>query len=431
MTNLAKWLSKIEAGHPTDIDMGLTRVASVAQRLGIDFSNSAVLSVAGTNGKGTTCRLIEQCCLEAGLSVGVYSSPHILLFNERFRINQFDVNDDDICAAFATIERAKAEISLSYFEYATLAAMLLFQEANLDVVILEVGLGGRLDATNIIDADVNVVTSIALDHQDYLGHTLNEIAREKVGIVKAHKRTVIGYDARYGLAEDWLAQQNNDVLRLGVDFNYSSSAGGYQGELSISDRRASYRWQASAIPSMNVMTAIASLYFLVEVLSESSAQALNDFLLATQKVEQTIEGASLAGRAQVIHNKPCVLIDVAHNAASAEHLMSVIGTFEFTHCHIVVGMLKDKNIEQTLQSLSEISAHWYCASLHTARGEEFTRLVKAVPDKNALSVNGFDNIAEALASAVKQAANTDMIVVVGSFVTVAQAMSFFKAHPLD
>ncbi|WP_371193418.1 bifunctional tetrahydrofolate synthase/dihydrofolate synthase [Glaciecola sp. SC05] len=431
MKTLAQWLAKIEAGHPTDIDMGLTRVAEVAKRLDLNFGQAVLITVSGTNGKGTTCRLIEQVCLAAGLSVGVYSSPHLLVFNERIRINAQNAIDADICEAFDSIEEAKAEISMTYFEYATLAAMCLFQRAAVDVVILEVGLGGRLDATNIIDADINIITSISLDHQDYLGNTLGQIAREKAGIVKANKRTVVGFQEYYSEAEKWLHDQNNSILRAGLDFSYRAVEQGYQGELKWGGEIRRYDWQASAIPAPNVMTAIASLKFLEQVLPKSLVIKLSHVLENSEALGAIIENTSLAGRAQLISRSPYILLDVAHNQASGEYLQEKLGTFEYRECHIVVGMLKDKNIEDTLQTLRGTPAHWYCASLPSARGQSFERLIKSVPNESAKSIAGFDAIDSALSSAIKQAANTDMIVIFGSFVTVSQAMTFFKTHPLD
>jgi dihydrofolate synthase/folylpolyglutamate synthase len=431
MKTLAQWLAKIEAGHPTDIDMGLDRVRDVAQRMHLDLSNAVVITVAGTNGKGTTCRLVEQFCLEAGLSVGVYSSPHILQFNERIRINGENASDSDICAAFESIESAKLSVSMTYFEYATLGAMWLFQASQLDVVILEVGLGGRLDATNIIDADINVLTSIALDHQNYLGNTLDAIAYEKVGIVKANKHTVIGYAEHFGAAEQWLSAQHNKVLRYGIDFSYTSSSDGCCGKITFDAKRIDYQWQSSAIPVPNIMTAIATLYWLQALLNKPLSTKLNMILNKPEAASNIIQNTALAGRAQLIHRNPTILLDVAHNEASAAYLCAKIGTFSYSQCHIVVGMLKDKNIEQTLQSLGDIKAHWYCASLPTVRGESYQRLVRSVPIDGAISVNGFDSIANALSSAIKHAENTDMIVVLGSFISVAEAATFFKTHPLD
>ncbi len=437
MKSLAKWLTEIEAGHPTEIDMGLCRCNEVAQRLNIDFKDSIVITVAGTNGKGTTCRLIEQVCSAAGLSVGVYSSPHILRFNERIRMNGIDSPDDDICEAFASIDAVKQTISLTYFEYATLAAMHIFSQAKCQVVILEVGLGGRLDATNIVDADINILTTIALDHQDYLGNTLDDIAREKAGIIKADKLSVIGFAEQYPKAEQWLLQQNNQVLRRDQDFSLSIKSGVNQGVLSFSGKEYQYCWHRSAIPAQNVITAIAALWQLSTLLD--ATDTLSALLNDRAQMQQIIENTKLAGRAQIVAQQPLIMLDVAHNEASADYLVDKIRTFDFDRCHIVAGMLKDKNIEDTLASLSRISANWYCASLPGKRGQDSSRLLAALANQKhgadeeylnrTLNVGAYESISEALSSAVKQASNTDMIVVVGSFVSVAEAMNYLNQHP--
>jgi dihydrofolate synthase/folylpolyglutamate synthase len=440
MRTLEQWLAKIEAGHPTEIDMGLERVSKVAHALNIDFDNTAVITVAGTNGKGTTCRMIEAACVEAGLSSGVYGSPHIIAFNERIRINGKDVSDDQICKAFEQITAAKEKISLTYFEYATLAALLLFTQAKLHVVILEVGLGGRLDATNIVDADISVLTSIGLDHQDYLGDTLEQIAWEKAGIVKANKRCVIGYPEHYINAASSIDALHNQVLKRGVDFDLSCNTTLEEGAreksvcysawLQSKQKRLEFTWSAGHIPPSNIITALASLSFLTDVVDEKLSQAdvlraklvalLNDGV----RINALIKTVTLPGRAQMVSLSPLIMLDVAHNEAAAQYLCEKIGTFEFSRCHIVVGMLKDKNIEETIVALSGIDAHWYCADLPGPRGEKHQRLLRAIPDKNHEKHKGFANVESALHSAIEQASNTDMIVVVGSFVTVADATKY-------
>ncbi|MGL4472974.1 MAG: Mur ligase family protein, partial [Shewanella sp.] len=192
-SSLDTWLDYILAMHPTEIDMGLSRISQVAERLGVKMlTPSKVITVAGTNGKGTTCAMLASILQEAGYSVGVYSSPHLLRYNERISVNGVDVSDEQLIAAFQLIERTRAELSLTFFEFATLAALVIFKEQALDVIILEVGLGGRLDATNLIDADVSVVTAIDLDHQEYLGDTRELVGKEKAGIFRAGKPAISG-----------------------------------------------------------------------------------------------------------------------------------------------------------------------------------------------------------------------------------------------
>jgi dihydrofolate synthase/folylpolyglutamate synthase len=441
--SLATWLAAIEAGHPTEIDMGLERVATVAQLLNIDFGKLTVITVAGTNGKGTTCAMIEATCIEAGLSVGVYGSPHIIAFNERIRLNGKDASDQQICNAFEQICEVKKLISLTYFEYATLAALLLFVKAKLDIVILEVGLGGRLDATNIVDADISVLTSIGLDHQDYLGDTLEQIASEKAGIVKAHKRCVIGYAEEYNNAAKNIDALQNQVLKRSADFDFAvnnasssgatSSQARYNGWVEYGHQRRDFYWNVGHIPAANIMTALASLTFLSGVLAEkprkndAAQQRLEVLLSEPERISTLINQVKLPGRAQMVNASPLIMLDVAHNEAAAQYLCEKIGTFDFSRCHIVIGMLKDKNIEQTIAALSSIKAKWYCADLPSARGEKGTRLLNALPQVSKVGHAQYASVELALQSAIEQASNTDMIVVLGSFLTVAGATQYLSS----
>ncbi|WP_395344224.1 bifunctional folylpolyglutamate synthase/dihydrofolate synthase [Ningiella sp. W23] len=430
--SLTEWLSHIQASHPSEIDMGLSRVGEVANRLKLDFSDCIVVGVAGTNGKGTTCRMIETVCASVGLSLGVYSSPHILRFNERIRLNQDECADYQIINAFERIERAKSSISLTYFEYATLGALLIFNDFKPDIILLEVGLGGRLDATNIVDADLAVLTSIGLDHQDYLGDTLEEIALEKAGIVKAHKRVVIGYADRFVDAENAINEKTKAVLRRDTDFFLTSPS---KGHIKFAGKTFDYAWSQRHIPQQNVMTALASLWSIQDLLKQTKktkrGEALNECLVDSQGIARLIAQTRLPGRAQLIEggeHAANILLDVAHNEASANYLVSVLCTYRFERCHIVVGMLKDKNIKQTLLALNRINGQgevkWYCASLPGSRGEQGAVLQNILAtDVCAYGelISAFDSVEGALNSAIKQASIADIIVAVGSFVTVANA----------
>jgi dihydrofolate synthase/folylpolyglutamate synthase len=218
--SLNDWLLRLESMHPKAIDMGLDRVAAVAQILGLTFS-CPVITVGGTNGKGSTCAMLESILMQGGYRVGLYTSPHILHFNERARINGELVSDDSLCAAFEKVEAARRDISLTYFEFSTLAILLLFVEAGLDAVILEVGLGGRLDAVNIFDADVAIVTSVDLDHQDYLGDTREAIGFEKAGIYRAGRAAICSDPAPPASLIDHATKIGADLWLFGRDFNYS------------------------------------------------------------------------------------------------------------------------------------------------------------------------------------------------------------------
>ena len=294
---LATWLSYLEHLHSKTIDLGLARVSEVAGQMDIVKPAPFVFTVAGTNGKGTTCRTLETILMAAGYKVGVYSSPHLVRYTERVRIQGAELPEAAHTASFAEIEAARGDISLTYFEYGTLSALWLFKQAQLDVVILEVGLGGRLDATNIVDADVAVVTSIALDHTDWLGPDRESIGREKAGIFRAGKPAVVGEpDMPLTIAE--VASEKGALLqRRGVDWRYE-----------VEGETWSFRDTAGAlshlplpqVPLPNAATAVAAL--------RASGLAVDDAILRAG-----IRDAMLPGRFQIVSESPRVIFDVAHN----------------------------------------------------------------------------------------------------------------------
>ena len=253
---LASWLSYLENLHSKTIDLGLERVSQVAARLGILKPAPFVFTVAGTNGKGTTCRTLESILMAAGYKVGVYSSPHLVRYTERVRVQGQELPESAHTASFAEIESARGDISLTYFEYGTLSALWLFKQAQLDVVILEVGLGGRLDATNIVDADVAVVTSIALDHTDWLGPDRESIGREKAGIFRSEKPAIVGEPEMPSTIAD-VAQEKGALLqRRGVEWNYSVT----DHDWTFSDAHGTLEnLPLPLVPQPNAATALAAL----------------------------------------------------------------------------------------------------------------------------------------------------------------------------
>ena len=312
---LATWLSYLEHLHSKTIDLGLARVSEVAGQMDIVKPAPFVFTVAGTNGKGTTCRTLETILMAAGYKVGVYSSPHLVRYTERVRIQGAELPEAAHTASFAEIEAARGDISLTYFEYGTLSALWLFKQAQLDVVILEVGLGGRLDATNIVDADVAVVTSIALDHTDWLGPDRESIGREKAGIFRAGKPAVVGE------------------------------------------------------PDMPLTIA--------EVASEKGALRASGLAVDDAILRAGIRDAMLPGRFQIISDAPRVILDVAHNPHAAAYLAGRLKTLAKTgRVLAVIGMLHDKDIAGTLANLAPEVDAWYCAPLEGPRGATAEQLVE-------------------------------------------------------
>ncbi|MFQ3249448.1 MAG: dihydrofolate synthase/folylpolyglutamate synthase [Glaciecola sp.] len=438
-TSLSDWLTYIEQAHTKEIDMGLSRTKDLVNRLNIDFTKQCVVTVAGTNGKGTTCALIEQVCLSAGLTVGVYSSPHLVSFCERIRLNGEQISEDNLCDIFSAIDTSRnspvsSPIELTYFEFATLAALKAFSDQKLDVIILEVGLGGRLDAVNVIDADVAVVTSIGLDHQDWLGDTKEKIAFEKAGIFRANKAAIIGEENPQQSMLDHANAIGATLVCRGTDFTFDETSN------LVSIQGHEFSTEKAKIPKQNVATALAAVNALSKCLMLNKSISLgnrlvdgNPFITSTNTIQQIIDNTQVMGRHHILRQKEegthcAVILDVAHNEDSAQQLSRLIRTYSFDKCHIVAGMLKDKNIEISLQAFVDIKAHWYCASLPTSRGAQATRLADAVKQGAELNkhstIEAFDNVETAYKQALENAQADDIILVMGSFLTVAAVLKY-------
>ena len=409
--NLDEWLSYLENIHSTEIDMGLERISTVAQKLSIDLSFTQVITVAGTNGKGTTCAFLENALLSKKHSVAVYSSPHIEHFNERLRINKQDVDDSSLMLAFENIEQKRGETSLTYYEYTTLAALLVVMERQPDYVILEVGLGGRLDATNIIDADIAVITTVDLDHQAFLGDNRESIGFEKAGIMRQNQKVVIG-DKQPPLSVLSYAKQLNTQLYLrDRDFNV---------DLSVDENQ--WQWQNQDltfrklphphIPVDNIATALMVLKLL----------AIN---ITQQEVASLISSTKVPGRTELVTAHCQVMLDVGHNPLAARYLAQQIALTSATKVHAVVGMLADKDILNTLMPLNSLVDCWYLASLDVPRGAKAETL-KSHLTKEAKKLLTFDNVIDAYKMAISQADESDLILVFGSFFTVAQVKAFIN-----
>ncbi|AWB56892.1 bifunctional tetrahydrofolate synthase/dihydrofolate synthase [Colwellia sp. Arc7-D] len=406
--NLTEWLSYLESIHSVEIELGLTRINAVAKKLNIAFPSSTVITVAGTNGKGTTCAFLENAFLAQNLTCSVYSSPHIERFNERLRLNKVEVNDDDLVNAFETIERTREDISLTYYEYTTLAALLILTAQQPDVIILEVGLGGRLDATNIVDADVAVITTIDLDHQAYLGNTREAIGFEKAGIMRSNKIAVIGDTnppnsmiehakcigaKSYFRDKNFMIEQSNNN-----DWQWQSDRHKFSG---LSDCK---------IPQDNVCTAIMVL----SVLSDKLALTLDSTFINTV-IDETI----VAGRMEKFSDGCDVILDVGHNPQAARYLASQLQQLNYPKVHAVLGMLADKDTTNTVAPLLPLVSHWYIGTLDAPRGRAAKSILEST-QIDTTKVNCFDNVSQAFKMAKHNAKATDLILVFGSFFTVAE-----------
>lgn len=405
---LAAWLHYLEHLHSQAIELGLERVQRVAAVLDLLTPAPVVITVAGTNGKGTTCRTLETLLLAAGYRVGVYSSPHLVRYTERVRVQGAELAETAHTASFAAIEAGRAATSLTYFEFGTLSALWLFKQAQLDVVILEVGLGGRLDATNIVDADVAVVTSIALDHTDWLGPDRESIGREKAGIFRQGKPAVVGEPDMPRTIADVAAEKGARLFQRDRDWSYQ-----------VDDDSWSFRDANGSIEHLP----------LPQVPVPNAATALAALRASTLKVDETIvrrslHQAILPGRFQTVSESPRVILDVAHNPHAASYLAGRLAEIKHgAKVHAVVGMLHDKDIAGTLACLAPQVDYWYCAPLEGPRGASAEQLTAHL---NA--ARSFASVTAAWHCALTQVDQQDIVLVCGSFHTVAQVMETMTAE---
>ena len=440
---LADWLHYLETLHPKAIDLGLDRVRAVAERLGISLDCVKIV-VAGTNGKGSTCAMLDSILRTAGYRVGLYTSPHLLRFNERIRINGEEASDEAIIEQLQRVQAARGDISLTYFETTTLAAFLLFQSA-------------RLDAVNIIDADCSILTSVDLDHMQWLGNTREAIGFEKAHVFRPGRPAICADPLPPQTVLDHARDIGADLWRFAVDFNYSGDrqqwAYGGRGQ-----RRAALGYPAlrGANQLINASAALAAL------------EALGDRLVVTQQdVREGLLNVNLPGRVQILPGLPHIILDVAHNPHAAAALgQSLDAMGHYPHTYAVVGMLHDKDIEHTLERMARRIDRWMCTSLGGPRGtsaqelaevarrvsggevpadafiehtSEITRAKKpgvrtaprpAVAHRD-VQVSTFDTPQQAFAEARKQATDNDRILVFGSFATVGPVLEVLRQEGRD
>lgn len=412
MRTLQEWLDWCERLHPVAIDMGLDRVQAVAQRMGLQFGQTVVITVAGTNGKGSTCAMLEAILLQAGYRTGVYTSPHLVHFEERCRVQGQSVQAQELAQAFEVVEQHRGETSLTYFEFSTLAILHLLSLAGLDVVILEVGLGGRLDAVNVVDADCAVITSIDIDHAAILGHDRETIGREKAGIMRAGKPVVVSDPVPPQSVLDHAQQLGADLWRFGQDFNFS----GDKQQWNWAGRGR--RYSGLAYPALRGANQLVNASGVLAALDALRARVP----VTAQAVRNGLAMVELTGRFQIVPGEPVLVLDVAHNphsvAALAENL-DAMGFYPNTRA--VFGAMADKDLAPMLARVAPMIDHWYFTDLPLPRAataqalEQAWRAQNKRPDTTAQC---FADPAAALAQAVAEAGAADRIVVFGSFYTV-------------
>ncbi|MDO9113664.1 MAG: bifunctional tetrahydrofolate synthase/dihydrofolate synthase [Polaromonas sp.] len=408
---LDDWLAHCERLHPHAIDLGLERVRSVAERMALRF-DCPVITVAGTNGKGSSCAMLEAILGQAGYRTGVYTSPHLVHFEERCRIRGEMASADQLLPHFERVEALRGDISLTYFEFTMLAIFSLMAASGLDVVILEVGVGGRLDSVNIIDADCALITSIDIDHTELLGKDRESIGREKAGIMRAGKPAVVGDPVPPQSVIAHAAEVGADLWRLGHDFNFS----GDKQQWAWAGRGR--RYAGLAYPALRGANQLVNASGVLAALT-----ALRDRLPVTaQAVRNGLGMVELSGRFQIISGQPTLVLDVAHNPHAVAALTENLDAMGFYPCtHGVFGAMADKDLAQMLTRVGPLVDRWYFTDLPTpraARADDLLARWQALNTRQDARAGVYADPVQALQAAVAAADPTDRIVVFGSFYTV-------------
>ena len=410
---LSDWLTYLEQLHPKTIELGLERVALAKESLGLT-PVCPVITVGGTNGKGSVCAMLEAILSDAGYRVGCYTSPHLLHYNERVRVSRETVTDAALCLAFAAVEQGRGETALTYFEYGTLAAVWHFMQARVDVMILEVGLGGRLDAVNAFDADCAIITSIDLDHMDYLGDTREAIGFEKAGIARQNKPVICAEPDMPVSILNHASRIGALLLQVGRDFSYGRMESQWYFEGPRGKRHAlPFPALRGAFQLGNAAACLAALDELKDVLPVTANNIRNGLL-----------DIRLAGRFQVLPGRPAVILDVAHNPHAATALAGNLKNMPCSGKTIAVfAMLSDKDIAGVVSVLKSQIDLWFLADIKEKRGATAHDLRQILDAEVAgQPAELFDNVTEAYQQACIRASENDRIVVFGSFYTVADTL---------
>ena len=408
---VADWLSYLEAIHPKEIDLGLDRVLIVLRRLFRRKPQARIITVAGTNGKGSCVAALEALLRAAGRSTGAYTSPHLQNYNERVRLRGEDISDDALVKAFETVEQARGKVSLTYFEFGTLAAFVAFANAGVNDWILEVGLGGRLDAVNVLDADLAILTSVDIDHVAYLGDNREVIGFEKAGVLRPGIPAVYADTDVPSAVLQQVAAQKVRLALLNRDYWLESEASDGQARAGVvlkHDGRA-IRLPAGPLPVKSVAAAV------VAVRSLEPELAIGD-------IERTVSALAVPGRFERLGLAPDLFADVGHNPHAAGWLSGRLESLKTAgrQVHAVYGALADKDVEGVARAMAGVVDHWYLAGLDVPRGLSAESLNERFAACDVQGPGVFGSVREALAAALSSASADDLVIVFGSFYTVAQ-----------
>lgn len=411
-SSLDDWLCYLESIHPANIDMGLERVAHVASQVGLLNTASKVILIGGTNGKGTTARCLESLLLAQGYTVGTYASPHLIRYNERVRVNGAELDDQFHVDAFHLLEQGRGDTSLTYFEYGTLGALAIFERHAVDYVLLEVGLGGRLDATNIVTPYASVITTIDLDHKEYLGDTRELVGYDKAGIFRKDTPAIVGDLAIPHTVTDYGKEVDANMVLSGRDFIFKESEGSFSWQFSGQQ----FNYAKPAIPCQNAATALTTL-------------AVLGLLPEQHVIENCLRNLVVEGRFQQLSRQPLVYTDVAHNPESARYLAQKIASFKDKgfKIHALAAMLADKDKVGVLKEVNSLVDVWSIASLNCFRGDSVENLKVALEAVHCQTrIDSYDSIPDALNNVLPTLNEDTLFIIFGSFMTVAAAINYWK-----
>ena len=432
-----KWVDYIQTLHFREIDMSLGRVRQVFKELCPDGVPFKVVSIAGTNGKGSTAEIISSIYSTAGYRVGKFSSPHLVSFNERFSLNGQDVDDSMLLRGFKAVEVARKEVPITYFEYGLLLSIAVFLDHKTEIAVMEVGLGGRLDAVNVLDADIAVITSIALDHTAWLGNSLEQIAFEKSGIARPNQPCIIGVREPQRSMLSHLNDIDSLPHRIGLDFDYkSNSSKSSNSESSNSESSDSKSWDYDSeslsltnlpLPFGQDGVQISNASLAIRVTELASAWAP----INVGHIRDGISSAQLKGRCQLIQSNPRIVLDVSHNVASVERLVRYVETLKITGRIVVVcGMLKDKEIQNSLRQIDPLVEEWHITSIAGERGSSSEEVVDELEKLQSTTADQvvfqYSSATAAYQAAKAALTSDDCLVVFGSFYVVGDIIEFIN-----
>jgi dihydrofolate synthase/folylpolyglutamate synthase len=409
-----EWLDWQQTIHPLNIDFKLERILSVYEKLNISSIAKKVITVAGTNGKGSTVSFLESILSNTNYNVGTFTSPHILKYNERIKINQKEIDDESLLDVFELIDKKRGSTTLTYFEFATLTAFYLFSKSDLDVAVLEVGLGGRLDATNIIDSDISIITSIGIDHTEFLGSTIDSIALEKAGVMRPFKKSIFAQDKPPAALFQYA--KNNSVNLLVHNNDYSVTRNAKTWGIKSKNITIENIPNLKMIGDYQYNYAAASAMALTEILPECISE--------DNQIKEALCNTKISGRFQYLKKSPDIILDVAHNEDASKSLARNIKNIGHKKIIAVLGILADKDVYSIVEPFSSFINHWHIGTIDSERGMNSDEIKYRINSlfKNNLSITTYSSISSAFISAVNSQDKDTLILAYGSFYTVSEVL---------